>query len=145
MSAEIRALTRRIEQLQAVVDSIPSNPSSASSFASSGKVNELELKVVDLENKYNATKKFLEEALEKLGLLEKKLLDVESSQGCMCMKLDQVEKKLSSASSDDGDATVSSPAPVTDVSVAENPVFEEEVEEEEKNVSVEEAPDADEE
>lgn len=108
-SVELRQINRRLEELQVTVNSIPTNPASASSFASAQSVVELDVKVLDLENKYNACKKFLEDALEKIGLLEKKLLEVESK-ACMCAK---------------SDASVSSEEDVKEntVTLSENPVF----------------------
>lgn len=133
MSIEIRQLTRKLEELTALVQSIPTNPESASSFASAQKVTLLEEKALDLENKYTACKKFLDEALEKIGLLEKKLLDVESKQGCMCAKIDKLTIVSESSSEDEGKQV--------DLSVAENPVYDSQPEE---PVVVEEATEAEE-
>jgi chromosome segregation ATPase len=131
-SAEIRALNRQLSVLQSAVNAIPTNPESASAYATAQSVVELEEKVLDLENKYGACKKFLEDALEKIGLLEKKLLDVESKQGCLCAKLDKYTSVSDASSEDDVKTTTVSENPVFDPSVTMEPLEEvKEIEEDE--------------
>jgi hypothetical protein len=129
-SVEVRAINRRLEELQSIINSIPTNPASASSYASAHVVDEVQLKLVDLENKYNALKKYLEESLEKIAVLEKKLLELESKV-CMCTKSD------ASVSSDDD-------IKPTSVSLAENPVFEVQEDSKLEDVPEEELPEEEE-
>ena len=81
--AELRQLTRRVADLETASQSSVSNPAVLESLATVASVECLSKRVADLESSLATYKKFLEEALEKLGLLEQKIVSVESK-ACQC-------------------------------------------------------------
>lgn len=76
--ADVRAVRRLIEELRLKVDTLPISGVDTSSFASKDAVVELATVVGELTQKVDVLKKSLDDSLEKLGIFEKKLLDIES-------------------------------------------------------------------
>jgi hypothetical protein len=120
--ADVRLLTRRVTELENITRSSVSNPEVLASLVTVDVVDALTKRVADLEASLAVYKKFLEEALEKLGLMEQKVIGLEAKV-CQCAN--------GSIGSDCGaDAVVQittceSEAPVdtTTVTVTENPVY----------------------
>jgi hypothetical protein len=130
--AEIRQLARRVGDLEEAVRASPSSPAVLSSLASAETVSVLEKRVADLESSLVSYKGFLDEALQKLGLLEQKVVGLETKV-CQC------------SSDCGGDSVVQipeagSPEPEpTQMTVAENPVFVETLEDDSENEDEEDA------
>lgn len=112
--AELRILTRRVADLENASRSSVSNPEVLDSLASVAVVEALTKRVADLEASLATYKKFLEEALEKLGLLEQKVVGVESKV-CQC------------GSDCGGDSVVqiipNEPVVSSQTTITENPVY----------------------
>lgn len=125
--ADVRLLTRRVTELESITRSSVSNPEVLASLVTVDVVDALTKRVVDLEASLAVYKKFLEEALEKLGLMEQKVIGLEAKV-CQCGS--------GSIGSDCGaDAVVQitacepvAVAPV--VTVTENPVYLEDTDDE---------------
>lgn len=126
--ADVRLLTRRVTELENITRSSVSNPEVLASLVTVDVVDALTKRVADLEASLAVYKKFLEEALEKLGLMEQKVVGLEAKV-CQCGN--------GSIGSDCGaDAVVqittcSEPEP-TAVTVTENPVYLEDSDDEEE-------------
>lgn len=106
--AEIRQITRRLETLE---ESIKTSPV-MDSLAKADIVAVLEKRVADLETSVQTYKKFLEDALAKLGLLEQKVVAVETKV-CRCGS----ECSASAVESPE------SPEPTVQMVMTENPVY----------------------
>lgn len=78
--AELRQITRRLDQLE---ETVKAGVPSAATTATDGAVAVLERRVADLEHTVQAYKKFLDDALSKLGQLEQKVVAVETKV-CQC-------------------------------------------------------------
>jgi len=81
--ADLRLLSRRVTDLENASRSSVSNPEVLESLATVTSVEAVIKRVADLESSMATYKKFLEEALEKLGLLEQKIVGVEAKV-CQC-------------------------------------------------------------
>lgn len=82
--AELRQITRRLETLEESVKASPASPAVLESLVKADTVAVLEKRVADLETSVLTYKKFLEDALAKLGLLEQKVVAVETKV-CRCV------------------------------------------------------------
>jgi hypothetical protein len=121
--ADVRLLTRRVTELENITRSSVSNPEVLASLVTVDVVDALTKRVADLEASQAVYKKFLEEALEKLGLMEQKVIGLEA-------KVAQCGCGTGSIGSDCGaDAVVqittcSEPeSPANAITVTENPVY----------------------
>jgi uncharacterized coiled-coil protein SlyX len=107
--AELRQLTRRVQDLEQLIQSSPLKEGMMDSVAPITMAEKMSVQIADLEQKLSAYQKFLEDALAKLGLLEQKVVSLESK-ACQC----------------GSEYSAESVAPMTTVVMTENLVYQEE-------------------